>query len=188
MTTREPKLTIRRAALSDLSDIMAIERVSFPTPWGAWFFRTEFVNPHGRLYLVAVLEETLVGYVGCRCTGNHCHIGTLAVAEAHRRRGIAEALLLSLLGRVREQRCKRVALEYRIRNYAAARLYEKMGFGQLKIRLGYYADTGEDAVEASVEDLTNIEWAHRLAQQWEAWRERHQYELEFISKESNPGH
>lgn len=175
-----PKLIIRRATIADLADIIAIEQASFPTPWSAWFFRTEITNPRGRLYLVATLDGTVIGYIGCRCTGDQCHIGTLAVAAAYRRRGIAQGLLLALLGWGREQHARRVTLEYRIRNYPAARLYEKVGFGHLKVRLGYYADTGEDAVATAIEDLNSPDWGRRLAEQSAAWRERCNYDLELI--------
>ena len=174
------KLVIRQATIADLSEIVAIERSSFPTPWSAWFFRTEILNPRGRLYLVATLDGTVVGYIGCRCSGDQCHIGTLAVAAAYRRRGIAHGLLLALLGWARERRCRRVTLEYRIRNYPAARLYEKVGFGHLKVRLGYYADTGEDAVATAIEDLNSPDWCRRLTEQSAAWRERYNYDLELI--------
>ena len=175
-----PELTIRRATLDDLADIVAIERVSFPSPWEAWYFRAEISSPRNRLYLVAILEGTLVGYIGCRYVLEHCHIGTLGVAETWRRRGIAHGLLLALLGWARESHVRRVTLEYRIRNYPAARLYEKVGFEQLKLRLGYYDDTGEDALEATLEDLNSQKWGERLTQQQAAWRKRYNYELELI--------
>lgn len=176
-----PKLIIRRATIADLSDIMIIERNSFPTPWSAWFFRTEITSPRARLYLVATLDGTVIGYAGCRCVSRQCHIGTLAVAQAHRRQGIAQALLLVILGWARKQRCPQVTLEYRIRNYPAARLYEKAGFGHRKVRIGYYTDTGEDAIETSIEDLTSPDWAERLAQQWATGRKRYDYDLEIIT-------
>lgn len=175
-----PKLIIRQATVADLSAIVTIERASFPTPWSAWFFRAEILNRRGRLYLVATLDGTVIGYIGCRCAGDQCHIGTLAIAAAYRRRGIAHGLLLALLGWAHERHARRVTLEYRIRNYPAARLYEKVGFGHLKIRLGYYADTGEDAVETTIEDLNSPDWSWRLAEQSAAWRERCNYDLELI--------
>jgi len=178
--TDQPKLTIRRATLADLPAIMSIERVSFPTPWSSWFFNTEIINPYGRVYLVAVLDATLVGYIGSRCDAGECHIGTLAVHQDHRRSGIAEGLSLTLLKYVRDQGRHSVTLEYRIRNYPAARLYKKLGFGQLRIRPGYYQDTGEDAVGTSITNLTTAEWGQRLDQQWEAWVARHNYELEIV--------
>ncbi len=174
------KLTIRRATLGDLPMILNIERASFPSPWSAWFFGAQLMKPRGRLYLVAILDEAIVGYIGASHFRAECHIGTLAVHERHRRGGIGKALLLIVLEQMRQQGCDCVTLEYRIGNYPAARLYEKTGFEQLRVTPGYYRDTGEDAVELIIRDLGSQDWGERLHEQFEAWRQRCDYELEIV--------
>jgi ribosomal-protein-alanine N-acetyltransferase len=74
--------------------------------------------------------------------GDVADLQRIAVAETHRRRGVAAALLgacdLSAYGRV--------VLEVRADNEAALAFYCRHGFTEVSRRRGYYAD-GADAVE-----------------------------------------
>ncbi len=177
---RQPQLTIRRATEADLPDIMRIERDSFPTPWSEWGMRTEITYVQGRIYLVAVLDGKLVAYIGGRRAADVCHIGTLAVDPAHRRRGLGEGILLVLLLHLAEQDTKQVTLEYRTSNTPARRLYQKTGFAHLRTRKGYYRDTGEDAHEMAISDLHRPQRLQDLMQQWQRWRQRHSYDVEIV--------
>ncbi len=176
----KPHLVIRRATEADLPDIMRIERDSFPSPWSEWGMRAEITYIRERIYLVAMLDGKLVAYIGSRWAADVCHIGTLAVDPAHRRQGLGEGILLVLLLHLVEQSTREVTLEYRTGNTAARRLYQKVGFTHLRTSKGYYRDTGEDAHEMIIGDLHQTQRHQDLAQQWEQWRERYQYELEII--------
>ena len=103
------KLTIRRATLGDLPMILNIERASFPSPWSAWFFGAQLMKPRGRLYLVAILDEAIVGYIGASYFRDECHISTLAVDERHRRGGMAAIVLhwSTGLATIRQPDCTR---------------------------------------------------------------------------------
>ncbi len=176
----KPQLIIRRATEADLPDIMRIERDSFPTPWSEWGMRAEITHTRGRIYLVAMLTGKLVAYIGGRRAANVCHIGTLAVDPAHRREGLGEGLLLVLLLHLVEQNTKEVTLEYRPGNIAARHLYQKVGFTHLRTSKGYYRDTGEDAHEMIIGNLHQTQRRQDLVQQWQQWRQRHQYEVEIV--------
>ncbi len=177
---KKPQLIIRRATEADLPDIMRIEWVSFPSPWSQWGMRAEITHIGGRLYLVATLAGKLVAYIGGRRAADICHIGTLAVDPAHRRQGLGEGMLLVLLLHLVEQNTKEVTLEYRTDNTAARRLYQRVGFTHLRTSKGYYRDTGEDAHEMIISDLHQTQRHQDLTQQWQQWRQRHQYELEIV--------
>ncbi len=177
---KKPQLTIRRATEADVPDIMQIERDSFPSPWSEWGMRAEITYIGGRIYLVATLAGKLVAYIGGRRAADVCHIGTIAVDPALRRQGLGEGILLVLLLHLVEQSAKEVTLEYRTDNTAARHLYQKVGFTHLRTSKGYYRDTGEDAHEMIISDLHQTQRHQSLAQQWERWRQRHQYELEII--------
>jgi len=176
----KPQLIIRRATEADLPDIMRIERDSFPSPWSEWGMRAEITHIRERIYLAAILDGKLVAYIGGRWAAGVCHIATLAVDPAHRRQGLGEGMLLVLLLHLVEQRAKEVTLEYRSGNTPARRLYQKVGFTHLRTSKGYYRDTGEDAHEMIIADLRQTQRRQELAQQWQQWRQRHQYELEII--------
>ncbi len=176
----QPRLTIRRAGEGDLPAIIQIEQASFPTPWSEWALRAEISDTRKHLYLVVAVGDKAVSYVGGQWFLDTCHISTLAVDEPLRRRGLGEGILLALLLHLAENNARHVTLEYRLSNRVAARLYEKVGFSEMRIRSGYYHDTGEDAVELSIDDLDKVERCQQLLELWEEWRTRYGYEVEII--------
>ena len=76
---------------------------------------------------------------------DEAHVVDLAVADAHRRRGIASRLLAQLDTDLRARGATATTLEVRASNDAALALYERLGFVAEGRRPRYYPD-GEDAV------------------------------------------
>ena len=74
------------------------------------------------------------------------HVMNVAVAEKHRRRGIASTMLQSLFDVTNDEAERGYTLEVRVSNLAAIRLYERFGFVQRGVRRGYYTDNREDAL------------------------------------------
>ena len=136
--------TIRRLLYSDLPQVLAIERQSFPTPWSLAMFVLELSKPSG-ISLAAMNGSRLVGYLVCSRYDDVWHLMNVAVEPAERRQGIATALV----GRLFEQADRpgeRYTLEVRPSNPAAIAMYERFGFEQSGVRRGYYQDNKEDAV------------------------------------------
>ena len=71
----------------------------------------------------------------------------IATRPDRRRQGAARAVLLATLDAVREAGAVRVLLEVAASNGPALRLYEGLGFRVFNRRPGYYAATGDDALE-----------------------------------------
>jgi [ribosomal protein S18]-alanine N-acetyltransferase len=71
----------------------------------------------------------------------------LATRPDRRRQGAARALLLAALEAVRKDGAVRVLLEVAASNRPALSLYEALGFRVFNRRPGYYAATGDDALE-----------------------------------------
>jgi len=139
------KLEIRRLTYSDLPQVIAVERRAFPTPWSLAMFVLELSKPSGTC-LAAILDGELVGYVICSRYDTVWHIMNVAVDPGVRRRGIATALLQSLLDRIDDGESTQLTLEVRPTNDGAIRLYERFGFRSAGTRPRYYQDNGEDAV------------------------------------------
>ena len=132
--------------LEDLDDVLAIERVSFQTPWSRGAFRYELTQNRVARCSVVRRGRRLVGYL-CRWEiGHEIHITNLAVHPDLRRHGMARALLGAVLEDARRRGVGLAFLEVRPTNAEALGLYESFGFRVIGRRKGYYFDTGEDAL------------------------------------------
>ena len=140
----EDALNIRRLTYADLPQIITVERRAFPTPWSLAMFVLELSKTSG-VCLAATRADTLVGYLICSRYDTVWHIMNVAVDPAHRRAGIATALIESLLERI-DDSAARYTLEVRESNVGAIALYERYGFRAAGRRRRYYQDNGEDAV------------------------------------------
>jgi ribosomal-protein-alanine N-acetyltransferase len=136
-------ITIRSLGYSDLPQVMAIERRSFPTPWSLAMFVLELSKPSG-VCLAAVDDGHLVGYLVCSRYADVWHLMNVAIDPPARRQGIATALLEEMFARTGAD--ESFTLEVRPSNDPALALYERFGFRSTGTRRRYYRDTGEDAV------------------------------------------
>ena len=131
--------------MSDLSQVLAIERACFPTPWTWENFRFEIHNPCARSLVVRRGTEVLA-YVCVWIVAGELKINNIAVRAEWRRRGLGAALLERVLRQARSEACEEASLEVRPSNRAAERLYRRYGFRRVGRKRRYYLDTGEDAV------------------------------------------
>lgn len=131
---------------SDLDGVMAIEDVSFPTPWTPGMFSEDFSRDFSDTLVAAGPDDEVLGYAVCWTIAGESHLLNIAVHPARREQGIGRALLSECIRRAARAGASRIFLEVREGNEAAQRLYLSMGFAFKGIRRGYYTDTGEDAV------------------------------------------
>lgn len=147
-----PGFRIRALASGDIDGVMAIETVSFPSPWTPAMFREEIGREFSDV-LVAVDEPGpgILGYAVCWTVAGESHLLNIAVRPDARCRGIGAALLEECIRRGAAAGARRMHLEVRPGNETALRLYGRHGFVFRGIRKGYYTDTMEDAVLLSRE-------------------------------------
>ena len=124
--------------------VAEIERKSFSLPWSEDAFMGELDNPLAT-YVVAVEDETVLGFAGVHIIAGEGYITNIAVRESARRRGIGKMLLERIIDICRDK-CTFVTLEVRKSNAPAILLYEKLGFETLGIRKNFYEKPTEDAV------------------------------------------
>ncbi len=141
--SRPESVTVRALNLSDLPQVLAIERRSFATPWSVAMFVLEMSKPSG-ISLAAIRHGRLAGYVICSRYDNAFHIMDIAVDPGDRRSGVASALLAAIIARAGDDAS--YTLEVRLSNSGAIALYERYGFRGVGRRPRYYADNGEDAM------------------------------------------
>ncbi len=141
---------IRRAAEADIPAIAAIERACFSAPWSASAVADSLASPFAVFFChtdIIIKEEIAVtGYGGMYLLSGEADITNIAVLPAHRRRGIAAALLSAMFDHCRAANISALHLEVRSGNTAARALYEKYGFSADGIRRGYYRAPKEDAI------------------------------------------
>ncbi|MEK7735674.1 MAG: ribosomal protein S18-alanine N-acetyltransferase [Nitrospirota bacterium] len=138
-------LTIRAMRESDLPSVVAIERLSFSTPWSEILFFNEIYKQRS-IPKVAVIGDRIAGYICANHVADEGHILNLAVHPDFRGRGIANTLVENILEELKENACRFLYLEVRASNNAARKLYEGFGFSVVGTRKGYYTEPKEDAV------------------------------------------
>jgi len=143
---------IASSTASDLDAVMAIESLSFPTPWPRQAWSDELDRPWAR---VEVLREAASGRVVAFCNywlvADELQILNVAVHPDERRHGHASHLLRHILSEANRNRIRLVSLEVRASNQAAQALYGKFAFREVGLRPKYYPDNGEDAVLMDLE-------------------------------------
>jgi ribosomal-protein-alanine N-acetyltransferase len=155
-------LRVEPMAVGDLDAVQDIERRSFRTPWPAHAYRTELQTNRLAQYLVARIDDRVVGYGGMWVIVDEAHITTFAVDPDWRRQGIGERLLLALLDLAGGRNAREATLEVRLSNLPARRLYEKYGFRPVGLRPRYYSDDNEDALIMTTDTLTGPAMRDRI--------------------------
>ncbi|MGA7293622.1 MAG: ribosomal protein S18-alanine N-acetyltransferase [Terriglobales bacterium] len=142
---KSPKLVaIRSAALSDVAEILAIEKsASGAAHWTREQYKKLLASG---VILVAQDAGKICGFICANETAGEWEIENVVVSAGFLRRGIANELVRELIRRTESEAPLAILLEVRESNAAARRLYEKTGFREEGRRTGYYRGPEEDAV------------------------------------------
>ena len=125
--------------------VAALEKQCFSEPWSENSVASELNNPLS-LWLVAVDDGDLAGYVGSQTVMDETDMMNIAVDVRYRRQGVAQALVEALAEQLKKAGSRCLTLEVRISNQPAIALYEKLGFAQVGKRPNYYRNPKEDAL------------------------------------------
>ena len=128
-----------------IGQIEELERCCFSDPWSRAMLEPELSNPLS-LWLVAVCDGQVVGYVGSQSVLDGADMMNIAVSPEYRRQGVAKALVNELIAYLSKNDVIALLLEVRVSNEPAITLYEKMGFQQVGRRPNYYRNPREDAL------------------------------------------
>jgi len=171
---------------SDIQEVMAIERLSFPTPMPIGANRFEIRhNPRACYFVVRLQEEgeaqykeprrgllarfrstdqrpPIVGYGGFWRSAREAHISTIAVHPRLRRKGIGQLILIAMIEKAKRLGADHITLEVRASNLVAQSLYRKYGFQVVSRRRRYYSDSNEDAVVMAAQDIDRPPYSTHL--------------------------
>jgi ribosomal-protein-alanine N-acetyltransferase len=141
-----PRPTPRPFGPGDVEAVTALERAIFGDPWSRRAFEEILGLEHVRGFVVHGAQGELAGYAFCSAVADEGEILNVAVAPAHRRRGVGRALLDTCLAWMGECGAAKVYLEVRRSNGGAIAMYGEAGFETLGVRRDYYRKPTEDAV------------------------------------------
>ncbi len=138
------EILIKHMMPEDVVQVHQIEEACFSTPWSLDNFKAIFRYEYNH-YLTAWDGEEIVGFIGLMEVAGEGDITNVAVLPSHRKRGIGDQLVSSMIALAKEKEISKIMLEVRASNEAAIHLYEKYGFEFLCIRKNYYQKPTEDA-------------------------------------------
>ena len=130
-------------AREHIEKIAEIERECFSLPWSEKSLEEELTND-GAIFLVAMEDEKVVGYMGANFIMDEGYITNIAVTEKYRKKGIGSKLLQKMCEEAYKRNLSFLTLEVRISNEKAINLYKKFGFDYLGIRKNFYEKPRED--------------------------------------------
>jgi [ribosomal protein S18]-alanine N-acetyltransferase len=139
---------LRRAKITDVPAIAAIESESFPDPWGGDIF-AEAITCFPTTFFVAVCDERIAGFIvgGLEDTGEllYGHICNIAVVSPSRNKGVGRQMVKRIEHQFVLEYASGIQLEVRISNVRAQSFYRKIGYTEAFTVSQYYAN-GEDAL------------------------------------------
>ncbi len=132
-------IKIMPMTLEDLNQIADILVSDFDDYWNYDTLRNELKTENSK-YLVAKMNEEIVGFSGIKIMVDEADIMNLVVKKTFRNQGLGTLLLKKLKDLSRKLNCISITLEVMEENYPAIHLYKNLGFTQIGIRKNYYQD------------------------------------------------
>lgn len=137
---------LRKMALDDVPQVIAIDQISFSLPWPLSSFRYELTENLASRCWVAELDGRVAAMLVGWFIVDEIHIATIATHPDFRQQGIGEKLLSFALQSAKSEGAVSSFLEVRESNIAALMMYHKFGYIESGRREGYYKDNGEAAI------------------------------------------
>lgn len=129
-----------------VAQVAELEKLCFGTAaWSEKSITSELTNPLS-LWLVAVEEGRVLGYVGSQTVMDETDMMNVAVHPDCRGQGIATGLIVDLIGALKLRGSRCLTLEVRASNEPAKGLYRMLDFQEVGIRKNYYRNPREDAL------------------------------------------
>lgn len=138
-------IRLEKMTAAHVSQVAELEKICFSDPWSEKSIEAE-LSCGLSLWLVALEEDKVVGYVGSQTVIDQTDMMNIAVHPQYRRQGIAEKLIAALVDGLKAKGSHGLMLEVRASNLPAISLYEKLGFTQVGRRPNYYRNPKEDAL------------------------------------------
>lgn len=136
--------SVVRMNAENISEIAALERECFSSPWSEKALSEELYNVNSH-FLVAY-SDCVLGYIGVQEICGEAYVTNIAVFGKYRKKGIGRKLLQSAVENAQNRNCEFITLEVRESNKSAISLYESEGFDVAGIRKNFYSDPAENGL------------------------------------------
>ena len=129
-----------------VAQVAELEKICFGSAaWSEKSIASELNNALS-LWIVAVEDEKVLGYVGSQTVMGETDMMNVAVHPDYRKQGIAIGLITELIGALKKRESYCLTLEVRASNEPAKNLYKMLDFEEIGIRKNYYRNPREDAL------------------------------------------
>ena len=146
-------IIIDKMSIDDLDSIKSVLQDEFDDFWNYNVFKEELKNENS-YYIIAKLEDNIVGFGGIWKAVDDVHITNIVVKKNFRKLGIGNVILEHLIKIGRNiKNMKSITLEVNDKNLPAINLYLKSGFKKVGLRKNYYG-LDENAIIMTL-DLNN---------------------------------
>ena len=149
-----PKVSVRRAVISDCDALADIHASAFRRGWSNAEFEALLSQPgtHALIahYRSAFGSQAPAGFILYRLIGDEAEVLSVAVAPDCRRRGIGRSLVDEALRQLYRDGARSIHLEVEETNAAAITLYRRVEFRESGRRAGYYSQGRETPGSALV--------------------------------------
>ena len=135
---KEPALDFRPMQEDDLSQVIEVERQSYPHPWTQMIFGD--CLQAGYSCWVCGRRGVIEAYGILSIAAGESHLLNICVRPEARQQGIGRIMLRHLVSVARRHEAEVIFLEVRLSNNPARALYEDEGFNELGNRRDYYPD------------------------------------------------
>jgi len=137
----------RPSAETDLADILLLDQVANPHPWGQASIEQNLKPEQKRLnWLVLDQNQQVCGWLTASNVLDESELELIIVSPHMRRQGLAQGLIQAWLNHIKSIAVNLCMLEVRESNLAARHLYEKLGFIEVGQRKNYYpTELGKEA-------------------------------------------
>jgi ribosomal-protein-alanine N-acetyltransferase len=140
---------VSEARPSDAALLAALHEASFHRGWSEPEFERLLIDRDVIAHR-AMIGRRLAGFIISRIIAGEAEILSVAVASAHRGKGLARQMLNLHLRRLAGIGTRTVFLEVDEGNLPACRLYKRAGFRSVGRREGYYRDRAGNSTAALV--------------------------------------
>jgi len=141
-----PRARIEPARAADAAALAGLATASLPEPWSEAGFAEEIEAPEARVWIVRDPAGAPIAYLVAHRVLDEIQVLSLAVAEAHRRRGLGRSLVEHALAE--EATLAAAHLEVRSNDAGAQAFYASVRFRPVGRRTAFYPG-GIDAISMS---------------------------------------